>query len=96
MIKSTIFFASFLLSFHPAMADEWASWLGPTGDSVYHETGIVTTIPEDGLTVLWEAPVNMGYSGPSVADSKVFLMDYIQAEGEITNRASWRPAFSII
>lgn len=72
-----------------SFADEWPRWLGPTGDSVYHEKGIVKTIPEGGLKILWEAPVAMGYSGPSVADGKVFLMDYIQTDGEITNRASW-------
>ncbi|MDA0348837.1 MAG: PQQ-like beta-propeller repeat protein [Verrucomicrobia bacterium] len=77
------------LSFTFSFADDWASWLGPTGDSVYHEKGIITSIPAEGLKILWEAPVAMGYSGPSVADGRVFLMDYIQRDGEITNRASW-------
>lgn len=70
-------------------ADDWAKWLGPTGDAVYHESGVVRSIPDGGLKTLWEAPVNLGYSGPSVADGKVFLMDYIQSSGEITNKASW-------
>ena len=33
--------------------------------------------------------MNLGYSGPAVADGKVFFMDYIQSSGEITNKASW-------
>ena len=71
------------------LADDWARWLGPTGDAVYHEKGVVQSIPKGGLKTLWEAPVNLGYSGPSVADGKVFFMDYIQSSGEITNKASW-------
>lgn len=77
------------LALTSSFGDDWASWLGPTRDSVYHETGVVSSMPAGGLNVLWEAPVAMGYSGPSVADGKVFLMDYVRAGGEITNRASW-------
>jgi outer membrane protein assembly factor BamB len=83
-----------LLGNTAAFADDWAGWLGPTGDAVYHEKGVVQSIPKDGLKVLWEAPIQMGYSGPSVADGKVFLMDYIKAGGEITNRASWSDELS--
>ena len=72
-----------------ACADDWPRWLGPAGDAVYREEGVVKTIPKGGLKTLWEAPVHRGYSGPSVADGKVFLMDYIQSGGEITNKASW-------
>ena len=79
----------FVVSLTSAVADDWASWLGPTADSVYHESGTVTEIPDGGLKTIWEAPVHMGYSGPSVADGKVFFMDYIQTAGEKTNRASW-------
>ena len=89
MTKFIAFLGVLILSVSFVCADDWASWLGPTRDSVYHESGVVTSIPESGLKVSWEASVEMGYSGPSVADGKVFLMDYIHADGEITNRASW-------
>ena len=84
-----IHFASFVVTLTSTLADDWSSWLGPTADSVFHETGTVTEIPAGGLKAIWEAPVHMGYSGPSVADGKVFFMDYIRTEGELTNRASW-------
>lgn len=70
-------------------AEDWPSWLGQNGDAVLNDDGFVTVIPEGGLKTKWEASVNLGYSGPSVAEGKVFLMDYIRSNGEITNRASW-------
>lgn len=82
-------FASFVVTLTSTLADYWSSWLGPTADSVFHENGTVTEIPAGGLKTIWEAPVHMGYSGPSVADGKVFFMDYIRTKGELTNRASW-------
>jgi outer membrane protein assembly factor BamB len=66
-------------------AADWPQWLGPDRDSVYRETGILKTMPEDGLKVLWRAPVELGYSGPAVADGKVYVTDYVKTEGTITN-----------
>jgi len=66
---------------------DWPKWLGPTGDSVYHEQGVITAIPDGGLVTLWEYEVGLGYTGPAVANGKVYLMDYIRKTGEITNNA---------
>ena len=49
-------------------ADDWPEWLGPNRESVYRETGILKTIPADGLKVRWRVPVELGYSGPAVVD----------------------------
>jgi len=72
-----------------ASAADWPRWLGPTADSIWDEQDIVTSIPADGLTVKWEHPVGLGYAGPAVADGKVYVMDYIRIDGEITNNAGW-------
>ena len=29
---------------------DWPKWLGPTGEGVWEEEGVVTTIPDEGLT----------------------------------------------
>ena len=58
-----------------AGADDWPQYGGPTRDQVWREEGIVEELPEE-LEVLWEAPVWLGYSGPAVADGKVYLTDY--------------------
>jgi outer membrane protein assembly factor BamB len=58
-----------------AQADDWPQWLGPQRDGVWRETGIVETIPTNGLKVLWRVPVNAGYVGPAVSQGRVFLLD---------------------
>ena len=57
-------------------ADDWPQWGGSQGDIVWRETGIVDKLPTDGLLPrVWSVPVAEGYSGPAVADGKVFLTD---------------------
>ena len=58
-----------------AHADDWPQWLGPQRDGVWRETGIVETLPTNGLTYRWRVPIGGGYSGPAVANSRVYLMD---------------------
>lgn len=67
------------------MADDWPQWLGPDRDGTWHEQGVIAEFPETGPGVRWRVPVGLGYSGPSVADGKVFLMDYVKSDGELIN-----------
>lgn len=60
-----------------ANADDWPQWLGPKRDGVWREKGILAKFPEKGATVRWEKPVGEGYSGPAVAQGKVFITDRI-------------------
>jgi len=71
----------------PAAGDDWPQWLGPQRDSVWRERGIADRFPEAGPRVQWRAPVGLGYSGPAVADGKVFVMDYVPRSGKVTNNA---------
>ncbi len=64
-----------------AAADDWPQWLGPRRDGVWRETGIARSFPKDGPKVLWRAPLGTGYSGPSVAGNRVFVMDRLRAKG---------------
>lgn len=66
------------------VGDDWPQWLGPQRDSVWRETGIVERLPEAGPPVVWRAPLAGGYSGPAVADGRVFVMDFVQASGKST------------
>jgi outer membrane protein assembly factor BamB len=75
-----LMFCLFLLPAISSTADDWPQWLGPKRDSVWRETGIVERFPDDGLKVKWRAEVGMGYSGPAVADGRVFVMDYQTAK----------------
>lgn len=69
----------------PAPADDWPQWLGPDRASVWREKGIVESFPDEGLKVKWRTPVGLGYSGPAVADGKVYVMDYQLRSGNIEN-----------
>jgi outer membrane protein assembly factor BamB len=59
----------------PVRADDWPQWLGPQRDGVWREAGLAARFPKDGPKVLWRAPLAGGYSGPAVADGKVYVMD---------------------
>jgi len=72
------------------LADDWPHWLGSSRDGVWHETGIVTKITADGLPVKWRVPIAGGYSGPAVANGKVFITDYQRLTGDPTNGPSLR------
>lgn len=69
---------------------DWAQWMGPNRDGVYNESGIVDSIPDEGLKIKWQTPVNGGYAGPAVADGKVFVFDYSMEGGEAFNEPGKR------
>ncbi|MEM9237059.1 MAG: PQQ-binding-like beta-propeller repeat protein [Verrucomicrobiota bacterium] len=67
------------------MAADWPQWLGPDRDGTWDEQGVAAAFPEDGPKVAWRVPVGLGYSGPSVANGKVYLMDFRLADGKVIN-----------
>src|SRR5262245_28684032 len=64
-----------------ARADDWPQWLGPQRDGVWRETGIVEKFPAGGPKVLWRTPVGGGYTGPAVANGRVYLADRVLPPG---------------
>lgn len=56
-------------------ADDWSQWRGPNRDSVWSETGVLESVPADGLKVRWRAKVGSGWSSPVVAKGRVYVMD---------------------
>ncbi len=67
--------AAGVLAGSSAQAMDWPQWLGARRDSVWRETGLVATFPPGGPPVLWRVPLGQGYSGPAVADGRVYVMD---------------------
>ena len=61
-------------------ADDWPHWMGPKRDNVGREQGILDKFPQGGPRILWRSKIAGGYSGPSVADGKVFVTDYTTAD----------------
>ncbi len=62
-------------------AADWPQWLGPQRDGVWRESGIVETLPTNGLKFRWRTPIGSGYSGPAVVNGRVFVMDRQIAAG---------------
>lgn len=58
-----------------ARGDDWPQWLGPQRDGVWRETGIVDRLPTNGLKARWRVPIGGGYSGPAVAQGRVYVLD---------------------
>lgn len=58
-------------------AEDWPQWLGPNREPVWREDGIVESFPEGGPPLRWKTPIGGGYSGPAVANRKVFVMDRV-------------------
>ena len=64
-------------------AADWPQWGGPERDLVWHEKGIVRTLPTTGLLPrVWSTPIGEGYSGPAVADGRVYVMDRVNVRGK--------------
>ena len=59
----------------PTDANDWAEWRGTDRVGIWSETGIVEQLPAT-LEVKWRVPLNSGYSGPAVADGRVFITDF--------------------
>jgi outer membrane protein assembly factor BamB len=67
---------------------DWPEWRGAGRQGVWREDGIVERFPPGGLRVKWRVPVNAGYSGPAVANGRVFLLDHERTKGTLaTERA---------
>ena len=54
-------------------ADDWPEWRGEGRLGVWTESGIIERFPDDGLEVVWRAPIRGGYASPAVAAGRVFV-----------------------
>jgi WD40 repeat protein len=80
-----------------AQGDDWPQWRGPNRDGQWRETGVVESIPADGVLIRWRVRIGYGYSGPAVAQGRVFVTDRklgpeverVLCFDEATGRALW-------
>lgn len=57
------------------LADDWPQWRGPARDGAWRETGLVGKFAGPQLATRWREPIGSGYSGPTVADGRVYVTD---------------------
>src|SRR5438067_2930522 len=59
----------------PLLVDDWPQWLGPQRDGVLRENCIVEKFPAKGPKVRWRTAIGGGYTGPAVANGRVYVLD---------------------
>jgi len=74
--------ALFLIS-NTTNADDWAQWRGAGRDGVWKEDRIIERFTEKQLEPRWRYKIGAGYSGPTVADGRVFVTDRVAEPKEL-------------
>ena len=64
-----------LIVSNASWAEDWPQWRGPNRDGQWNAEGIVDTLPDGQLPLEWKFDIGPGYSGPTVAKGRVFVMD---------------------
>lgn len=59
-------------------SQDWPDWRGVNRDGTWLETGIVDKFDSDILKPEWSVSIGSGYSGPTVANGKVYLTDLLK------------------
>ena len=80
-----ILFGLFVFSYiaSSTFADDWPQWRGINRDGVWNETSIIDKFNAPEVKIRWRVPVSSGYSGPTVADGRVFVTDRVAAPKQI-------------
>lgn len=73
----------FLILSTNVLAADWPQWRGENRDGVWNETGLIEKFNTSQLPVVWRAKVSNGYSGPTVADGRVYVTDRIEKPKEM-------------
>src|SRR5260370_30303436 len=76
--------ASLLVSDTLLFAEDWPQWLGPKRDAIWRESGIIEKFPANGLPIRWRTKIGAGYSGPIVANGRVYVTDRPLAQDTAT------------
>ena len=66
-----------------AHADDWPQWRGATRDGVWRETGLVEEFAKPRLDLVWRAKIGSGYSGPTVANGRVYVTDRLVSPKQV-------------
>lgn len=78
------------ISLNPAAStSDWPQWRGPQRNGISQETGLLKQWPAEGPKLLWQAhDIGDGFSTPSVAGSRLYLMSNRGMENEFVQALS--------
>jgi len=58
-------------------AADWPQWRGANRDGIWTETGIIKRFDAPEIEAKWRVPIGAGYTGPTVADGRVYVHDRV-------------------
>lgn len=59
-------------------AQDWPDWRGTNRDAIWSAKGVLQKFASDTILHKWSVPLGSGYSGPTVANEKVYVSDLLQ------------------
>lgn len=68
----------FLLFTYSLYSHDWPDWRGANRDGVWKENGIISKFESENIPHKWSVDIGSGYSGPTIANGKVYVTDLIE------------------
>lgn len=59
--------------------DSWPQWMGMERNNVWPAKNTLDQFPKEGPKVVWSAPVQVGYAGPAVVGTSVYIGEFESA-----------------
>ncbi len=82
---------------------QWHQYLGPTGDSVSTEKGLLEKWPEAGPAEKWRIEVGPGFGAAAIVDGQVIMLDRVAGEADVlrvmsleTGEELWRYRYEAV
>jgi outer membrane protein assembly factor BamB len=81
---------------NPSAKHDWPRFLGPHGNGISDETGLLRSWPEKGPQEIWRVPIGTGYSGLAISNGRIYTMDsrkeaeYLVCLNAENGREIWR------
>jgi len=67
----------------PTSGADWPQWRGPDRNGIWREQGIVEKFETSQFETRWQAKIANGYSGPTVANGRVYVTDRLASSTQV-------------
>ena len=98
-VVALFLWATFACSGSESPGSDWPQFLGPRGNGISSETGLIDKWPSNGPPVLWEKKIGTGYGAPSVLGNRLVLHHRVDDDEVVecfaadTGKSLWRFAY---